>query len=188
VRCGTHKYTTYINQNPSWKASSFSAGQEILLILWNLKVHCRAHNSQLPVPILSQINPVHALSSYFSKTHFNICLQFDVPTCLFPTGFSNNTAYLFLFSLYVLHALSISSFLLNYRNGIWWGIQIIKLSISCYFHVGQNIFFTTRFSKTLSLWFFLDLKDQVSLPHKLIEKMFNTKSNGIYIYHCALTF
>ena len=40
-------------------AHRFSASQEIPLILWNPNVHYRIHNSPLPLPILSQINPIH---------------------------------------------------------------------------------------------------------------------------------
>jgi hypothetical protein len=44
----------------SWEADRSSASQKIPCILRNLKVHHHIHNSPPPVPILSQIGPVHA--------------------------------------------------------------------------------------------------------------------------------
>jgi hypothetical protein len=58
--CGGGLLTYSMEQSPSWEAKTSWATQEIPSILWNPKVHNRIHKSPPPVPILSQINPVHA--------------------------------------------------------------------------------------------------------------------------------
>jgi len=48
-----------MQQSPYSEANSFSASQEIPLILWNEMFYYRFQNIPSLVPILTQINPVH---------------------------------------------------------------------------------------------------------------------------------
>ena len=78
-----------MEQSPSWETNRSSASQKISLILWNPKVHLRFHKSPPPVPILSQIDPVHALppTSRIYILILSFHLRVGLPSCLFPSGF-----------------------------------------------------------------------------------------------------
>jgi hypothetical protein len=62
--------------------------QELPRILWNQKVHYRVHKSPPPIPVVSQINPVHTThpislrSILIVSTH----LRLGLPSGLFPYG------------------------------------------------------------------------------------------------------
>ena len=62
------------NQSPPWQANRFSASQEITRILWNPEIHYRIHKCPPPLPIVSQLDPVHAPTSHFPQIRLNIIL------------------------------------------------------------------------------------------------------------------
>jgi hypothetical protein len=49
-----------MEQSLSWERNSSSATQEICRILWKFQVYYIIHKSTPPVPVLRQINSVHA--------------------------------------------------------------------------------------------------------------------------------
>jgi hypothetical protein len=61
--------TNFTDQNP-WKPNGYLTSQEILDILWHLKVHYHVHKSLSLAPVLSQINPVHTAASYYFSEGF----------------------------------------------------------------------------------------------------------------------
>ena len=71
----TNSITSLMEQDLSWEPNSSSSSLKISPYLRQSKrFHYRLHNSQIPVPTLSQINSVHALSHHFLKDYFNIIL------------------------------------------------------------------------------------------------------------------
>jgi len=102
-----------MQQSPSWEANRFSASQEIPRILWNPKVHYRIHKCPPPVPIPSQLGPVHTPTSHFLKIHLNVIFPSTPgsPHWFLSFRFPHQNPVPRLFpSLYALHSPPISFF------------------------------------------------------------------------------
>jgi len=80
---------------PSWEANSFSASQDYPRILRNPKVHYRIYKCPPPVPVLSQLDPVHTLTSHCLKNHFILSslLRLGLPSRLFLPGSPTKTLH-----------------------------------------------------------------------------------------------
>jgi len=63
-----------MEQSRSWEGNRCMASREIPHNLWHLKVCYRIHKRLPPVPIPSQINPIHAFLSHVLQIHFYIII------------------------------------------------------------------------------------------------------------------
>jgi hypothetical protein len=126
----TYLLTYCMEQSPSWEANRFAASQEIPRILWNPKVPCCIHKCPPPVPILSQLNPVHTPTSHFWRSILILSshLHWGLPSGLFSSGFPIKTLYTLPPPPYALHAPPSHSSRFYHPHNIGW-VQIIKLLI-----------------------------------------------------------
>jgi len=102
-----------------------SASPEIPHILWNPKVH---HKCPPPVPILSQVNPVHAAYPTSWRSFIissRLCL--GLPSGLFPSCFLTKTLYAPLLYPHTCYMPNPSdSSWCDHLNNIWWGVEVIS--------------------------------------------------------------
>ena len=168
----TFLFTYSMEESPAWEANRFAASQEIPPIPWNLKVHYRIHKCPAPVPILSQLDPVHNPTTHFLKIHLNIILPSTPGSpqwSLSPRFPHQNPVYASpLTNTRYMRRPSHSRF--YHPHNIGWGVQIIKLLICNFLQspvtsslLGTNIL--------LNLHPSLNVSDQFSHPHKTTGKI-----------------
>ena len=79
--------TNSLEHNTSWKANSSLVSQEIHHILWNPKLQYHVHKSLPLVFILSETNPVHAISSCLLEINSNLTLPYKLRSSKEPYFF-----------------------------------------------------------------------------------------------------
>jgi hypothetical protein len=129
----TYLLTYTMEQRASWEANRSSASQEISRVLWNLKVHYRAHKCPPPLPILSQIDPIHVpyptsrRSILILSSHLSLGLPRGLLSSSFPPKPCTHLTSPLLHKRYMPCPSQCSLF--DHPHNIWWGVQSIKLLV-----------------------------------------------------------
>ena len=115
-------------QSPSWRVETFSNCQDIPMLYKTQILQNRVQNSPPPVPIPSQITPVHAFPSYLFKIYSSIILPLTPrSSSCFLSSHTPEGIY-FLHSMCYTHRPTLSPWF-NHPSTLWRGTQILKLLI-----------------------------------------------------------
>jgi len=173
-------FTHSMEQSPFRDADWFSSSQEVPHILWNLKVHYCIHKCPPPIPILSQIDPVHAPPSHFLMMYLNIILTSMPGSSKWSLGLrltDQNPVCISALPHTCCMPYPSHSSRFDHLNNIGWRYRSLSSSLCSFLHslvtaslLGPNIL-NTLFSNTLSLHSPLSVSDQVSHPFRTSGKI-----------------
>lgn len=124
--------TKSIDQSSSSEDKFSSPRQVTPHNLWKMKLRDTFHNNTLLVRILSYINPIYAIPSYFLSIHISIIPPSTPRLSNWPLSFKSTTtkSCLHLFSRYVPHARPISLSLIYHPIKLWWGTTDMKFFLA----------------------------------------------------------
>ena len=143
----------------SWEANRFFlASQEIPRISWNSKVHYLIQKCPLPVPILSQLDPVHTPIAHFLKIQLNIIL----PSTPGSPKWSLSFRFPHQNPIYALHTPPISFFSILSPEQFGWGIQIVKLLLMYFSPPRCYLVLLTPLLNIIHIPFFVQMLDDIS--------------------------
>jgi hypothetical protein len=160
----TNQPTNHMEQNPSWEVDSHWASQEISRLLWNQKVHYRVHKNLPLVPILSQMNPVHALPH--PKIYSSVTFPYTRTSsmwCLIPMR-AARPAYPIFFDF-------ITLIILGEAYKLWSPSLCSLLQPPATSSLLVQIFSSASWSQTLTMHSSLSVSYQTSHPYKTTGKI-----------------
>ena len=173
-------YLLHLAGRRTREVTRFSAEQEIPLILWKHKVHYRVYKFPPPIPLLSQINPVHAPhpTSWRYISILSSHLLLGLPGGFFPPVFPTKTLYAALLSPIcatctphlILRSLITSVIFDEEHSTLSYSLYRFLCSVTSSLWA-PNILLDTLFSHSLSLFSSLNVSDHVSHPYKITGKI-----------------